>query len=138
VVWGAGFEPAPSEPLKLSVSPALDGWVAVAFLWAMTFDIPLTAWLASHLGTRTLAAYTWGDGYGLVAFDKSGVTWGEGHIRDERSDMHLSHRLRNLGVPFDGDEDCPAPYGDDSPRRLAWLEIAVPPRPWPLLPAIRC
>jgi hypothetical protein len=127
-VWEDGFEPAPAAPLKLFMSPPSDGWIAIAFPGGVTFDLPLTAWLASQLQTETVAAYTWGDGYGLVAFNESGITNSQGHIRDERSDMHLHHWLRLWGVPFEGDEDCPA-----SGERGGWLELAVPPRPWPPL-----
>ena len=134
-VWEDGFEPAPAAPLKLFISPPSGGWVAIAFPLGVTFDLPLTAWLASQLRTETLAAYTWGDGYGFVAFDGSGVTHGEGHIRDERSDMHLGQVLKRWGVPFDGDEDRPTTLDDDDPRRLGWLEVAFPPRPWPPLPS---
>ena len=135
--WEDGFEPAPDAQIQLSVSPASEGWVAVAFPFPLTFDIPVTAWLASHLRTEALAAFTWGDGFGLVAFDPSGVTWSQGHIRDERSDMHISHWLRNAGVPFDGDEDRAAPFLDDRAGRSGWREMSVPPRPWLPFPAER-
>jgi len=128
-VWEDGFEPAPAAPLKLFISPPSDGWIAIAFPFGMTFDLPLTAWLASHLQTETVAAYTWGDGYGLVAFNGNGITLSQGHIRDERSDMHLLQLLGHAGIPFDGDEDSPA-----SSERGTWLELAVPPRPWPPIP----
>jgi hypothetical protein len=134
-VWENGFEPAPAVPLKLLISPPSDGWIAIAFPFDMTFDLPLTAWLASQLRTETVAAFTWGDGYGLVAFDGSGVTYGEGHIRDERSDMHLGQVLKRWGVPFDGDEDRPPSLDQDDPRHAGWLEVTVPPRSWPPLPS---
>ena len=130
-VWEDGFEPAPAVPLKLLVSPPSDGWIAIVFPGGVTFDLPLTAWLATHLQTETVAAYTWGDGYGLVAFDGNGITYSKGHIRDERSDMHLGQWLRHLGLPFEGDEDSSA-----SRERSSWLELIVPPRPWPPLPSI--
>lgn len=129
-VWEDGFEPAPAAPLKLFMSPPSDGWIAIAFPGGVTFDLPLTAWLASQLQTETVAAYTWGDGYGLVAFNGSGITYSQGHIRDERSDMHLAQWLGGLGIPFEGDEDWPV-----SGERVDWLELAVQPRPWPPLPS---
>jgi hypothetical protein len=130
VVWGDGVEPDPPETLGLRISPPSDGWIAVAFSGATAFDLPLTAWLARELRTEAIAAYTWGDGYGCVAFDAQGVIWSQGHIRDERSDMHLRQWLRDSGVPFDGDEDRNRSGGTPG-----WVALAVPPRPWPPIPS---
>jgi hypothetical protein len=137
VAWEDGYEPAPDTPLRLFVSPPLEGWIAVAFTGALTFDLPVTAWLADRLETETVAAYTWGDGYGLVTFDKNGVTWAEGHVRDEGSDRHLGQGLKSLGVPFRGDEDGPLSFNNVDPRGPGWLAAAAPPRPWPPLPSIK-
>jgi hypothetical protein len=126
VVWEDGFEPAASAALEVRVSPVVGGWVALAFPRVVTFDLPLAAWLARDLRTESVAAYTWGDGYGCVAFDARGVAWSDGHIRDERSDMHLRQLLRSAGIPFDGDEDCEAAGGS-----AGWPVVSVPPRPWP-------
>jgi hypothetical protein len=135
--WEDGFEPAPEARLELSVSPARNGWIAVIFPFPLTFDAPMTAWLASTLGTEALAAFTWGDGFGLVAFDPSGVAWSQGHIREERSDLRLSRRLRSEGVPFDGNEDRTDPSAGDGDERSGWRKVTAPPRPWPPLAAAR-
>ena len=77
-VWEDGFEPAPAAHLKLLISPPSDSWIAIAFPGGVTFDLPFTAWLASQLQTEAVAAYTWGDGYGLVAFGGNGITYSQG------------------------------------------------------------
>ncbi len=128
LTWENGFEPQPSKPLTLLISPPEAGWVAVAFRGGTTFDLPFTAWSSRELRSEAIAAYTWSDGYGCVAFKDQVVSWGQAHIRDERSDMHLRQILRGMGLPFDGDEDS------GSPEELAgWRQIVVPPRPWPPL-----
>lgn len=126
--WEDGYEPVPSAPLRLLISPPAAGWVAIAFRGAATFDLPFTAWLAREFQSGTIAAYSWGDGYGCVAFKDWAVSWSEGHIRDERSDMHLRQILRGMGIPFDGDEDSSVPE-----ELSGWREVVIPPRPWPPL-----
>lgn len=128
VTWEDGYEPEPSMPLNLLISPLEGGWVAIAFRGATTFDLPFTAWLALKLQSETIAAYSWGDGYGCVAFKDRAVAWSGGHIRDERSDMHLRQILRGMGIPFDGDEDRSVPE-----ELSGWRRIVIPPRPWPPL-----
>ena len=49
VTWEDGYEPEPSMPLNLLISPLEGGWVAIAFRGATTFDLPFTAWLALKL-----------------------------------------------------------------------------------------
>jgi hypothetical protein len=127
IAWEDGVEPPPSAPLRLYVSPLTDGWLAAALtdgLMPVTFDLPLTAWLARTLKVAAVAAYTWGDGYGCVAFNEQGLDWTDAHIRDERSDMHLRQILHGAGIPFDGVEDR---RGND---RAGWHVLDIPPRFW--------
>jgi hypothetical protein len=92
-------------------------------MW-VTLDLPMTAWLARELNVSAVAACTWGDGYGCIAFDATGLGWNVGHIRDERSDMHLHQALKAMDIPFCGDED------GLSSDRTYWRSLDISPRSW--------